>query len=270
MKYISLGLGVALSIAAVGCGGTFDGEELEAEDTSTTVDAISYTDVVSWSQGQVSQGLGHVSNSVCFLTEVRGRFAGDGEEVGIFGVSPGAWHLGGKSQQTGVGGSARCLTGRPPSSYTPTQYWYQGDPDLPLGKTVNGTFVQANGSWSCFLTSMRGRFQGFGEEIRTTFVDGKWWLTGKSQQGGVRAGAQCVQLPRRSTYTWQHPGSFVTLQPDVGLPLQMGCFLRRVSGYFDASTYVGTGTTEINGPRWILYGGRNSAGELKGSAACVF
>jgi len=269
MKYVSMGLGAVFALGGAACGGTFDGEEFEGENTSTATERISYTQEVSWSQGQLSQGLGHMSNSVCFLTEVRGRFAGDGEEVGIFGVSPGAWHLGGKSMQTGVGGSARCLTGRPPSSYTQPQYWYQGDPALPLGRTVNGNFVQADGSWSCFLTAMRGRFQGFGEEIRTTFSDGVWWLTGKSQQGGVRAGAQCVQLPRRTTYTWTHPDAYVILQPEVGLPLQMACFLRRVTGYFDASTVLGTGIA-VGDPQWMHWGARNTAGELRGSAACVF
>jgi hypothetical protein len=43
-----------------------------------------------------------------------------------------------------------------------------------------------------------------------------------------------------------------------------------VTGYFDASTEVGTGITEVNGPRWILRGDRNGSGELRGSAACVF
>lgn len=270
MKYIAIGLGMAFATAATACGGTFDEEGMDGETTATATEAISYTNSVSWRQGQVSQALGNVSNSVCFLTEVQGRFAGDGEEVGIFGVSPGAWHLGGKSQQSGIGASARCLTGRPPSSYTQPQYWHQGEPRLALGRTVNGNFVQADGAYSCFLTAMRGRFDGFGEEIRTTFEDGKWWLTGKSQQGGVRAGAQCVQLPRRSTYTWTHPNGAVTLQPEVGLPLQMACFLRRASGYFDASTWLGAGITEVNGPRWILHGGRDRSGELRGSAACVF
>jgi hypothetical protein len=268
MKYIAMGLGLALAASVAACGVAFDEEAMEAEPTSSTAEAIGYTAPFSWNQGQPAVGLGSVSNSVCFLTEVKGRFAGEGEEVGIFGVSPGVWHLGGTSLQTGVGATARCLTGRPPSTYTQPQYWDQGTPSVALGRIVNGNFVQADGSDSCFLVSMRGRFDGFGEEIKTTFVDGKWWLTGKSQQGGVRAGAQCVHLPRRTTYSWTHPSPQQILQPDVTTPLQMACFLSRVTGYFDASTWVGANITVQD--LWSLRGDRNTGGELKGSAACVF
>jgi hypothetical protein len=258
-----------LAVVTVGCGGMVDDQEPWAESTATESGAITYAGGAHWQQGESPKAIGNVNDSVCFLRNIHGRFAGDGEEVGIYGVSPGGWHLGGKSQQTNVGASALCIGGITKDDYTNTQYWYQGNPSVPLGRYVNGSFVQVDGNWSCFLTSMRGRFDGYGEEIRTTFFEGKWWLGGKSQQQGVKAGAQCVRKPRGGTYTAAGSNNFtqIHVRPD-----QYACFLRQVSGLFDANTEVNL--FPYDEYSWILESirYRNPSGneELRVYASCVF
>lgn len=269
MKNIGIVVSIALSCAAVACGGPFENDDMEGEPVATESSAITYTAPVQWQQGQLSKGLGNVNNSVCFLTYVQGRFAGDGEEVGIFGVSPGAWHLGGTSQQTGVAAGARCITGISTSDYTQSQYWNQGEAPVALGRMVNGNLVQADSSWSCFLTSMRGRFDGFGEEIRTNFSNGKWWLTGGSQQVGVRAGAQCVRSPKRTTYTVTYPEAYPLMHLEIADTSRVACFLRGVTGHFDASTFAATDLAPP-GPIWRLHANRASNGALRAWGACVF
>jgi hypothetical protein len=269
MKYSAIWLSLAFAASTSACGGAFEEEGTDPESVSTATAGLTYTEPVYWTQGTPSKGIGNVNNSVCFLTFVQGRFAGDGEEVGIFGVSPGAWHLGGTSQQTNVKAAARCITGITTSDYTQAQYWYQGDARVPLGRFVNGSFVQVDNSWSCFLVSMRGRFDGFGEEIRTTFDDGGWYLTGKSQQAGVKAGAQCVRRAKQTTYTHTWPDPGVVLHPELPDATRFACFLRRVSGYFDPNTIasVELGPT---GPYWRLVAKRQGSGEVRASASCVF
>jgi hypothetical protein len=44
----------------------------------------------------------------------------------------------------------------------------------------------------CYLTLVRGRFQGAGEKVTIANRDGYWWLEGESKQEGVAAEATCV------------------------------------------------------------------------------
>jgi len=62
----------------------------------------------SWSQGQGHKKMEAVSTHVCVLTKVSGDFDGGGEEVKTYQAN-GFWYLGGKSQQSGVGGQSYCF-----------------------------------------------------------------------------------------------------------------------------------------------------------------
>lgn len=60
-----------------------------------------------WGHGESEVEMIGTNEGFCYLTRVTGKFKGGGEAVWIH-VKGGSWYLGGKSQQDGVGASARC------------------------------------------------------------------------------------------------------------------------------------------------------------------
>lgn len=62
----------------------------------------------TWEQGQPYTWMMPISEGVCMLTEVGGRFAGGGESVAVIQYG-GFWVLGGQSMQYGVEAKAQCV-----------------------------------------------------------------------------------------------------------------------------------------------------------------
>lgn len=73
-----------------------------------TKDAPDGSRTYSWQQGQPYTWMMPVSEGVCMLTEVGGRFAGGGEAVEVKQVGD-RWVLGGQSMQYGVEAKAQCV-----------------------------------------------------------------------------------------------------------------------------------------------------------------
>ncbi len=68
------------------------------------------TSPATWNQGEKFVRLMKGTEGFCTFTEIHGGFYGNGEEVAIFYNSEdGFWYLGGRSQQDGVGATARCF-----------------------------------------------------------------------------------------------------------------------------------------------------------------
>lgn len=156
-----------------------------------------YTAEVTWSQGQAAKNLGSASDRVCFLTRVAGKLEGGGELVRTR-ISGASWVLDGTSQQVGVNAAARCLL---TTNFSGELSWLQG-----AGSTaLTSLSVQPNdfSGPACFLTRVKGAFEGGGEEV---FVNPRdfgvnevprvrkiqWFLGGASQQQAVGASARCV------------------------------------------------------------------------------
>ena len=78
-------------------------EHIKAESFS-----VDQTAEFAWRQGQGATRMIPVSEGVCFLTFVTGRFEGGGEQVRVSRNSEGYWVLGGASQQAGVAAGAAC------------------------------------------------------------------------------------------------------------------------------------------------------------------
>lgn len=67
--------------------------------------------------------------------------------------------------------------------------WQQGKPAVPMTKIDHSV---------CFLTLVSGKYMGRGEAVYIEAQDGKWVLTGFSQQQDVRAKARCIGAPDNS------------------------------------------------------------------------
>ena len=64
--------------------------------------------------------------------------------------------------------------------------WSQGQPPVQMIPTSQGV---------CFLTHVRGQFEGTGESVSVIRQNDHWYLTGESRQSGVQARANCWILP---------------------------------------------------------------------------
>ncbi len=65
------------------------------------------SDVFEWRQGEGAVQMIRVTEGICYLVFVTGRFQGGGESVSIY-ESGDFWFLGGNSLQAGIGARARC------------------------------------------------------------------------------------------------------------------------------------------------------------------
>lgn len=138
--------------------------------------------------------------------------------------------------------------------------WAQGLGPISIGK-VSELF--------CFLTEVRGRFEGIGEYVEISQSGDSWVLGGASQQVDVMARALCIPRSYRSQtldvspeYKWTN-GSNPT---DMGSDSSRVCFLTRVTGKFKG----GAERIEAypSGGRWWLGGSSFQLG-VAGSARCV-
>ena len=108
-----------------------------------------------------------------------------------------------------------------------TQFsWIQGvsKPTIDIGSAA---------TQFCFLTSISGKFEGGGESIHLKVENGRWLLTGSSNQVGVEALARCQVVTNpviTDESTWMQPQG--TREMFLGLTSDRACFLMGVQGRF--------------------------------------
>lgn len=220
-------------------------------------DTLTVSPEFTWSQGQPHVPMGPTSDRVCFLTRVTGRFHGAGEVVNAY-ISNGSWYLGGSSQQSGIGATARCI-------YVPNATYYTAEYTWTQGTAYPVSIMPAtdtNGAWTCFLTRMTGKFQGSGEEVRVYQSGGYWYIFGKSAQSSVSASARCVHAPGSGPYDWSQ-GNLATY---MGSASNRSCALTRVTGNFE-----GSGESVhafVSWDSWYL-GGTSVQSSIGGTAYCI-
>lgn len=66
-----------------------------------------HSETYEWKQGNPAMQMIRMREGICYLTDVAGKFEGDGEFVSVF-ASGDFWFLDGGSNQEGVGARARC------------------------------------------------------------------------------------------------------------------------------------------------------------------
>jgi hypothetical protein len=154
-------------------------------------------------------------------------------------------------------GKARQAVGVHLSEYS----WAQGAAAVPMGSAFDRF---------CFLTEVRGHFQGGAESVKVFQSSGSWFLGGSSRQSGVGARARCIPLDflgRRSTYStefsWRQNSSATPMVPDDGLKT---CLLTRVQGHFEGGAER-VEVTRSNGFWWL--GGGSRQQDVGAGARCV-
>jgi hypothetical protein len=237
-----------------------------SKDSTAHEAKLNVTSQKVWSQydDRDSMPLGvRATEGLCFLTMVSGKFEGAGEEVSVY-VEDGRWRLGGWSRQKDVAAAARCVKWESGDKllYTSEYLWEQGEPP------IKGRVRDREGF--CFLTRVRGDFEGAGERVEIQRDGGYWELYGRSRQDGIAAGMRCVKWPHdlRSPfdeYIWtQRRGG------SVALPLRVNegfCYLSMVQGRFEGGGEVVRVYVSHNG-RWRLEG-RSLAEGVRATARCV-
>lgn len=152
-----------------------------------SVNSYSIYGPYKWTQGNEKTYLGDFNqgNGLCFLSRVAGKFRGSGEHIEVT-IDPysGRWTLGGASSQVGVNATAYCIqTAQNDTKLTSEFTWNQGSPTIVLGSDYA----------SCFLTGIKGKFQGSGERVTISSNLNEWYLGGTSSQFGVAASARCYK-----------------------------------------------------------------------------
>jgi len=135
--------------------------------------------------------------------------------------------------------------------------WYQGNYATAMGSASDRV---------CYLTRMRGHFEGDGEFVYTFTKGGSWYLSGSSMQLGVAASSRCAYVPGNeyaSEYSWHQSQSYPTY---MGTANGRVCFLTMVAGQFKgAGEWV---HAYISGGSWYLGGGSYQRG-VSVRARCV-
>jgi hypothetical protein len=150
------------------------------------------SDEKRWASPAPSERLApFVSNQSCHFTRIAGAFNGTDENVDIAAGFDGDLKLGGLAAPTnpGIGASARCIKNIKSAQFS--RPWSQNEAALKLGSTDRYP--------ACFLMQVTGNFAGVGEAVHilpNVEPSGElsWLLSGISQQQGVGAAAQCIEL----------------------------------------------------------------------------
>lgn len=134
------------------------------------------TTVVHWTPGHKPIKMIHKSEGFCFLSRVKGNFAGGGEQVRVH-INPddGFWYLTGHSQQP-LAASATAMRLKKGSRLRLQFAEYRWTParqPIRMISTQEGF---------CFISAVGGKFAGYGEHVDVVTKDGFWHLTGGSQQ----------------------------------------------------------------------------------------
>lgn len=134
----------------------------------------------AWAQGQSPVNMGSDRNRLCALASVTGKFEGFGESVEVF-AKDGSWWLSGTSQQKHVAATAACINIT--FSQLNVTPWKQGEGTKTLSSAHDSI---------CVLNRMIGKFEGFGERITLSWLNGNWQVGGRSQQKDVATTAACI------------------------------------------------------------------------------
>jgi len=169
--------------------------------------------------------MGSATGQVCFLSRVIGDFDGGGEHVDV-SISGGRWWLSGASGTSHtIGATAFCRPLDPSTSVSSEFTWTKG------GSAVN---LPDNGS--CFLTRVKGAFNGGGEQVRTFKDDsGNWWLDGTSGASGtLSASVRCVAGETIvANNSWDQGNARTILITGDERFTTRACFLQGMRGQFE-------------------------------------
>jgi hypothetical protein len=139
--------------------------------------------VFEWLAGQKPVKMIAADEGICFISLIKGAFAGGGEKVQIEKRHDGNYWLTGQSQQEELGVQATALKWLPAQAKklkTEEYRWQSGNEPVKL-------FPKSAGL--CFVTSIAGNFAGYGEELSLEVNDqGQWILSGRSQQESLQIG----------------------------------------------------------------------------------
>lgn len=206
----------------------------------------------NWQQGSAMVDLGKWSGRMCWLSRMTGSFMGSGEGLLIEYFDFNRFYLGGWSQQVGVAGSAMCATSD--AMFLSHEGWSQGNRPVNLGP--------ADGQ-VCFLTSVSGRFEGWGEYVHTYISNGAWYLGGSSNQSGVEAGAACFRgLYHSEEYVWNQGDPPVAMAgPGTA------CALTFIGGKFKGS---GEWVNITNNGGYLSLGGGSQQTDVQARARCFW
>lgn len=172
----------------------------------------------------------HQEDGFCFLSYIGGAFRGDGEEVGVRVGKDGHWNIVGRSRQPNLNAKAITVQALEPDLFRSDVKefsWKRSENPVKMIHQTDGF---------CFLSSVTGKLQGFGEEVRVHLgEDGYWYLRGRSMQFALGAKAICVRVREPGsleaeivTYKWQAGDEAVKM-----LNSREGfCFLSAISGTF--------------------------------------
>jgi hypothetical protein len=217
-----------------------------------------------WQQGQARVDLGgRIGDRICWLSRMTGLFMSGDERVSTslvqHPINDGNgdavswdWFLEGNSTQRDVAASAMCTNSK--ARYWGSVNWKQGQ---------SPTYIGPADGRVCFLTSVTGRFEGWGEYVQTYISNGAWYLGGASQQSGVAATAVCYKdLNFSDEYTWRQG------QPafQIGSPGQ-ACALTFVGGKFKGASEMVNITR--NGGNLYL-GGASQQTDVQARARCFW
>lgn len=124
-----------------------------------------------WHRGEPPVKLIPKDDGFCALTSVAGRFAGSGEQVGVYIGADDYWYLGGKSDQEGV--SASCMIVRYPAALKPE----------PTPVKILAATYSFGSQYADVTARVRALLQK-GDEV---FQANPWWLQADPQPGWNKA-----------------------------------------------------------------------------------
>jgi hypothetical protein len=276
---------------------------------SGTARANYFTDdtLVSASAGQVSTSwingnpyksgdfrMVDTAHNVCFLTGVSGDFNGSGERAYVY-EDRGYWAIGVSSGSgQGVIATASCIA-IPDQSYqwpaptSPGTFWFQ-EYFYPM-KILVPQPRDAYHSWTCFLTQVRGHFQGSGERLEVYQTSDFWAIGGNSGTSGLMGEARCVETTGKSrrfngsqdrdnttqmmyaggTNYSEYPNNYSYTYPSRS----NSCFLQRMMGRFEGIgeriSVVADGQDRIVGwPNYWWFDITSQQSGVSGAAQCVW
>lgn len=135
--------------------------------------------------------------------------------------------------------------------------WYQGGYATAMGSESDRV---------CYLTRMRGRFEGAGESVHAFTSGGSWYLGGSSNQNGVAASSRCAYVSSSSytgEYFWDQYQRYPTY---MGTSNGRVCFLTKIAGKFKGGgEWV---HVYVSGGAWYLGGSSQQQG-VSARARCV-
>jgi hypothetical protein len=146
-----------------------------------------YTGETKWSQGEPAKDLGPTTDRVCFLSRIRGHFAGEGEKVRVRKWL-GRWLLDGTSQQSGVAAGARCVYVSPDFA-SPSEHSVHNGSSGTASLLIGGNTDGGSDDDFCALTRVQGELNG--GTVAVGHGAGPWYVSA-SGADALGAGARCL------------------------------------------------------------------------------